>query len=241
MHNNEYGNEFFEKDRMSENVDKLMNDMTEFTANRRERDAEMLSIIRDKQNSAAPEKKSGNSILDKFKGGFSRKKNKKSSDVISYANASPISQAMPVSVNYNYDYDDETALDEDKTVLMDEFDDGDATVLMDMDDGGTDLMVVLKIGDDELRRILPDGRLTFGSLADRSDIVLNSRHVSRCHAELICRGGELYIIDLGSKNGTYINGNKIRLQVNTEYKINPGDSVTMADTEILIHEYRGSV
>ena len=41
---------------------------------------------------------------------------------------------------------------------------------------------------------------------DSSDLILSSSSVSRKHAQLIIESDELYIKDLNSKNGTYING-----------------------------------
>lgn len=38
---------------------------------------------------------------------------------------------------------------------------------------------------------------------------INSRAVSRRHAQITCNGGEFYIMDLNSTNGTYKDGGKI--------------------------------
>jgi len=39
-----------------------------------------------------------------------------------------------------------------------------------------------------------------------ADIVLSDRRISRLHAEVIRRAGRYFVHDLGSKNGTYVNG-----------------------------------
>ena len=39
-----------------------------------------------------------------------------------------------------------------------------------------------------------------------SDIVLNDSNVSRKHAEFVCAAGEVTVRDLGSTNGTKVNG-----------------------------------
>jgi pSer/pThr/pTyr-binding forkhead associated (FHA) protein len=39
-----------------------------------------------------------------------------------------------------------------------------------------------------------------------SDIVLNDSNVSRKHAEFVCAAGEVVVRDLGSTNGTKVNG-----------------------------------
>ena len=53
----------------------------------------------------------------------------------------------------------------------------------------------------------------------QADIVLQASHVSRRHAALILKDQDLWIQDLGSSNGTFVNGVKIteqQLQVNDE-------------------------
>ena len=52
-------------------------------------------------------------------------------------------------------------------------------------------------------------------------IVVDSRIASRCHACVKQRDGELYIVDLGSTNGTRVNGAMIR----GELRLEPGDSI----------------
>jgi pSer/pThr/pTyr-binding forkhead associated (FHA) protein len=39
-----------------------------------------------------------------------------------------------------------------------------------------------------------------------SDIVLNDSNVSRRHAEFVCAAGEVTVRDMGSTNGTKVNG-----------------------------------
>ena len=39
-----------------------------------------------------------------------------------------------------------------------------------------------------------------------SDLVLDSPDVSRLHAKFFCQGGNYYFSDLGSRNGSTING-----------------------------------
>ena len=51
-------------------------------------------------------------------------------------------------------------------------------------------------------------RVTLGS-ADGCDVVLRDRTVSRWHAELTVRDGRVVITDLGSSNGTTVNGVRV--------------------------------
>lgn len=64
--------------------------------------------------------------------------------------------------------------------------------------------------------------LTIGRRDDNS-IVLNEQHVSGKHARIIVRNDSLFIEDLNSTNGTYLNGTKInsktRLSNKDEIKI----------------------
>ncbi len=57
---------------------------------------------------------------------------------------------------------------------------------------------------------------------DSNDIVLKDKllTVSRSHCEFLLKDGELYIRDLGSKNGTFVNEEKV-----VERKVSPGDQI----------------
>lgn len=53
--------------------------------------------------------------------------------------------------------------------------------------------------------------------------------ISRQHASIICKNGSFYLVDLGSTNFTYVNGNKVT--PNVEVKLNSGDRIKFADEE----------
>jgi serine/threonine protein kinase len=77
--------------------------------------------------------------------------------------------------------------------------------------------------------------------ADQVDVDLSRLRrstglVSRRHAEIIKRGSDYYIRDLGSRNGTYLVG-KGRLGRDQLYKLNDRDKVAFADTAL---EFRKS-
>lgn len=57
-----------------------------------------------------------------------------------------------------------------------------------------------------------------------------SGNLSRYHAELVERDGQLVVRDLGSKNGTYVN----REPVATEARLRPGDVIHFADVEFRV-------
>jgi pSer/pThr/pTyr-binding forkhead associated (FHA) protein len=59
----------------------------------------------------------------------------------------------------------------------------------------------------------PIGRIATLGRAPDSDVVLNFPSVSRNHARIFLEGGHYWIKDLGSANGTKVNGKKIKLQM----------------------------
>lgn len=68
--------------------------------------------------------------------------------------------------------------------------------------------------------------VTFGRAAD-CDVVIAERQISRYHARLE-RDGEGYVLrDLGSKNGTFVNGEAVHGQ---PYHLRDGDEIALAKT-----------
>lgn len=66
--------------------------------------------------------------------------------------------------------------------------------------------------------------------ADRScDLVIPDARVSRRHAAIMLRGGRFMIRDLGSMNGTFVNGER----VSTSYGLVPGDEITLPPHKML--------
>ncbi len=63
------------------------------------------------------------------------------------------------------------------------------------------------------------------------DIVVPSAKVSRQHASVHRQDGDIYIEDLGSANGVWINGEKV-----TRAKIKPGDTFTISDETLRFEE-----
>ncbi|TVR24268.1 MAG: FHA domain-containing protein [Anaerolineaceae bacterium] len=69
------------------------------------------------------------------------------------------------------------------------------------------------------------------------DIDLTPHHgldygISRRHAALVAYRGVVHVVDLGSMNGTYINGE--RLSVNSAYPLHEGDRLSIANLDLLI-------
>ena len=69
------------------------------------------------------------------------------------------------------------------------------------------------------------GGATIGR-SPRSDIVLDDDYVSSTHARIFARRQFLYLEDLGSTNGTFIDGRR----VDGEHQIKPGQEIVIGDT-----------
>ena len=62
-----------------------------------------------------------------------------------------------------------------------------------------------------------------------NDIIINDPQVSRHHARLTLQGGSYALEDLGSTNGTFVNGRRITGPT----ALSPGDMVGLGDTVVL--------
>jgi len=67
----------------------------------------------------------------------------------------------------------------------------------------------------------------------KSSITLGDRLVSRSHAKLFREGQKYYLVDLNSKNGTYLNGHKIRDLV----RLRVGDFISIGETRLQFVSY----
>jgi anti-anti-sigma factor len=76
---------------------------------------------------------------------------------------------------------------------------------------------------------IPSGRLTVGRQAD-CDLVISDPLVSRRHADLYLRDDTLYVEDLGSANGTIVNG----VPLQGERSLSSGDVIEFGDTKVTV-------
>jgi hypothetical protein len=92
----------------------------------------------------------------------------------------------------------------------------------------------VQLGGELIERELDEGEYVIGS-SPQAHIRLAdpNRYISRRHAKLIVRGGELFITDLGSTNGTFVNGR--RIEPNEEVRVGTDDRIELADIPIEIH------
>lgn len=91
--------------------------------------------------------------------------------------------------------------------------------------GGESAMLVLQRGVEAGRRwpLMRGRHLTIGRSED-CDIYLPDRQVSRFHARISWHGGGYQVEDLGSKNGTHVNGQEIQSPV----PLDDGDELQIA-------------
>ncbi len=85
-------------------------------------------------------------------------------------------------------------------------------------------------GNDAVRRVPLDKEMvTIGRLAE-SDVMIDDKGVSRQHAQIRTKDGRSTLTDLGSTNGTKLNGQQVQSR-----PLSDGDRITVGNTVI---EYR---
>ena len=92
------------------------------------------------------------------------------------------------------------------------------------------LLIVEKGAEDASVIPLDQERHVIGKFAT-ADIVLANPYVSRQHAQISLDHGEYKITDLGSKNGTYVNG----VRLGTEARVlNNGDQIELGENQVVL-------
>jgi pSer/pThr/pTyr-binding forkhead associated (FHA) protein len=86
--------------------------------------------------------------------------------------------------------------------------------------------VVAALGFDPGTLLDLSGGATMGR-ADGADIKVEDQYASSSHARIYPRGEFMYIEDMGSTNGTYLNGRAL----NTSERLKPADVIRIGDTE----------
>ncbi len=74
--------------------------------------------------------------------------------------------------------------------------------------------------------------IVLGSMAEGCDYRLQEKGVSRIHAKIMDKGDGIYLLDLNSTNGTYLNGEMIKC--GQDYKLEEGDMVAFAKSEFYV-------
>jgi hypothetical protein len=97
-------------------------------------------------------------------------------------------------------------------------------VLDDAAGGVTDPTLAVRTGVDAGAVLVLDGRRVTAGRGSGCDLVVRDTTVSREHAAFVLRGDVWWVLDLGSTNGTRINGLRA-----AEHPIVPGDRIELGD------------
>jgi ABC-type multidrug transport system ATPase subunit/pSer/pThr/pTyr-binding forkhead associated (FHA) protein len=76
------------------------------------------------------------------------------------------------------------------------------------------------------------GALVLGR-SDQADVSLLHPQVSRAHAQIVRRGADVYLEDLGSSAGTYVNGQLVR-----EHRLKDGEIVRIGSSRLVMEQGR---
>lgn len=88
----------------------------------------------------------------------------------------------------------------------------------------------LEVLDTGATLVIRHGRHTIGRSTD-CDLPIDSTTVSRKHAVLVERGDSWWVFDLGSTNGTRVNGTRA-----SELQVRPGDRMRIGTVDLLVRE-----
>ncbi len=84
-------------------------------------------------------------------------------------------------------------------------------------------VVLQTSGSDEKQEIMLDQEtITVGRFED-NDIVINNRFISGHHCKIVTVQGQSYVVDMGSRNGTFVNGQRI-----TKCRLKNKDSISLS-------------
>ncbi len=84
-------------------------------------------------------------------------------------------------------------------------------------------------GEEKPYLLLP-GVTTFGRRSDSSVVLPGDPYVSGSHAQILAEGDSFQVVDVGSTNGTLLNGT--RLEINTPLPLSDGDVVLIGSTAL---------
>ena len=97
--------------------------------------------------------------------------------------------------------------------------------------GVTDPTLVVRSGVDVGARLVLDGGRVTAGRGTGCDLVVRDTTVSREHAAFVLRGDTWWVLDLGSTNGTRVNGLRA-----AEHPVVPGDRVELGDVVVELVE-----
>ena len=97
--------------------------------------------------------------------------------------------------------------------------------------GVTDPTLTVRTGVDAGATLVLDGRRVTAGRGDGCDLIVRDTTVSREHAAFVLRGDVWWVLDLGSTNGTRVNGLRA-----AEHPIVPGDRIELGDIVVELVE-----
>ena len=97
--------------------------------------------------------------------------------------------------------------------------------------GVTDPTLIVRSGVDVGARLVLDGSRVTAGRGEGCDLVVRDTTVSREHAAFVLRGDTWWVLDLGSTNGTRVNGLRA-----AEHPVVPGDRVELGDVVVELVE-----
>jgi len=107
-----------------------------------------------------------------------------------------------------------------------------ATVGSAADPGGiTDPTLIVRTGVDAGSTLVLDGHRVTAGRGSGCDLIVRDTTVSREHAAFVLRGDVWWVLDLGSTNGTRINGLRA-----AEHPVTPGDRIELGDVVVELVE-----
>jgi len=119
-------------------------------------------------------------------------------------------------------------------------DDDDATVVGVSPDNvsqlSKDRAYLIVIAGAQVGEMIPLKKTTVIGRGADADVRLIEDKMSRKHCRLVVEDGVTYLEDLGSSNGTYVNGTRIQRQ-----KLSDGDKIQIGETTILKFTYNDSL
>lgn len=105
---------------------------------------------------------------------------------------------------------------DERTVFFDE-----ETRFFDPDEGGEKIALEWNENGEEKRECIDKKSVILGKKYDEVDVCVSDPTVSRKHARLTVRSGDIFVQDLGSTNGTFVNG----------MKIDPGEDIKLCNNK----------
>lgn len=106
---------------------------------------------------------------------------------------------------------------------------GDTSVLYERDALEITLMLTRLHSQEQEYIVLLQDQYIVGKLNTEADFIIQDPSVSRIHAEIERRGGQYFVRDMNSTNGTFVNGQRLRIQECVP--IQPGDVIAFARAE----------